>query len=378
MKQASLPDKYQQLSQDDALELIAQCKRELADRIVILGHHYQRDEIIQFADFTGDSLKLSQIAAQQKDAEFIIFCGVHFMAESADILAEDYQKVLLPHMDAGCGLAEMADIEQVKQCLLFLQKNLANPEKLIPVTYVNSTAAIKAFCGDLGGLCCTSSNCRAIFESLWEKDPETVILFLPDQHLGRNTAYKMGIELDRMALWNPHKTHGSNSPEQIKNARIILWNGFCCIHQEFSVQQIETARAQNPQVNVIVHPESAFDVAQAADAMGSTEQIIKTVSAAKLGSHWLVGTERNLVERLARKMAPQNIQVRLLTDSRCTCKTMNLIDPPHLAWLLDNLRLHCQNPDSIPVVNQVTVGDTTKHHAKIALDKMLDVTAPAQ
>ncbi|KPK77176.1 MAG: hypothetical protein AMJ79_04070 [Phycisphaerae bacterium SM23_30] len=375
MFQVPLPEKYQQLGRDEAVDRIAQCQQQLGDRMVILGHHYQRDEIIQFADFTGDSLKLSQIAAQQKNAEFIVFCGVHFMAESADILAEPYQKVLLPHMDAGCGLAEMADIGQVEQCWHYLQQNLPHPEKLVPVTYVNSTAAIKAFCGNHGGLCCTSSNCRVIFEALWKNDPETVILFLPDQHLGRNIAYKMGKKLDRMALWKPQKPNGSLSPEQIKNADIVLWDGFCCIHQEFSVEQIKSARAKNPQVKVIVHPECSFEVAQAADYLGSTEQIIKTVGAAKPGSRWLVGTERRLVERLARKMMVENIHVELLTDTRCICKTMNLIDLEHLAWLMDNLRQHCQDPEAVPLVNQVSVDEDPKRYAKVALDKMLDITA---
>jgi len=246
------------------------------------------------------------------------------------------------------------------------------------VTYVNSTAAIKAFCGDHGGMCCTSSNCRAVFSSIWEQDADAVILFLPDQHLGRNTAYGMGKKLERMALWDPKKPRGGLNPKQVKDAELVLWDGFCCVHQEFSVAQIEAARKEDASVKVIVHPECAFDVAQAADCLGSTQQIIQAISSSESGSRWLVGTERNLVERLARQMVKKDIEVRLLTTSRCTCRTMNLIDPGHLAWLMDNLRRHCENPEEAPLVNQVKVDETTKHYAKMALDRMLAITAAAK
>jgi len=375
MFQEPLPEKYLGMSEAEALELIGSCKRAVSGRTVILGHHYQRDSIIQFADFAGDSLKLSQLAAEQKDTEFIVFCGVHFMAESADILADDHQKVLLPQMDAGCSMADMADIGQVERCWDYLAGHVGAGKKLVPVTYVNSTAAIKAFCGDHGGMCCTSSNCRAVFSDIWERDADAAILFLPDQHLGRNTAYGMGKKLEQMALWDPTKPEGGLTSEQAKNAELFLWNGFCCVHQEFSVAQIEAARRQDPGVKVIVHPECAFDVAQAADFLGSTQQIIQAVSSSEAGSRWLVGTERNLVERLTRQMAAKGIEVRLLTTSRCICRTMNMIDPAHLAWLMDNLRRHCENPGQTPLVNQVKVDEATKRYARLALDRMLAVTA---
>ncbi|MCP4707653.1 MAG: quinolinate synthase NadA [Planctomycetes bacterium] len=375
MFQEPLPEKYLGLSEDEALELIGSCKRADSGRTVILGHHYQRDSIIEFADFAGDSLKLSQLAAEQKDAEFIVFCGVHFMAESADILAGEHQKVLLPQMDAGCSMADMADIGQVERCWDFLEGHLAMGKKLVPVTYVNSTAAIKAFCGDHGGMCCTSSNCRAVFSSIWGQDAEAVILFLPDQHLGRNTAYGMGKKLERMVMWDPTKPGGGMNPEQVSDAELFLWDGFCCVHQEFSVEQIEAARKADPGVKVIVHPECAFDVAQAADFLGSTQQIIQAISSSEAGSRWLVGTERNLVERLGRQMAEKDIEVGLLTSSRCICRTMNMIDPAHLAWLMDNLRRHCENPEAAPLVNQVKVDEATKHYARLALERMLAVTA---
>ena len=375
MFQEPLPEKYLGLSEDEALEMIGNCKQAVSDRTLILGHHYQRDAIIQFADFAGDSLKLSQLAAEQKGAEFIVFCGVHFMAESADILAGEHQKVLLPQMDAGCSMADMADIGQVERCWDYLEGHLEAGKKLMPVTYVNSTAAIKAFCGDHGGMCCTSSNCRAVFSSIWERDEDAVILFLPDQHLGRNTAFGMGKKLERMALWDPKKPQGGLNPERVNDAELILWDGFCCVHQEFSVNQIEAARKKDPGVKVIVHPECAFDVAQAADYLGSTQQIIQAISSSESGSRWRVGTERNLVERLARQAAEKDIEVRLLTTSRCMCRTMNLIDPAHLAWLMDNLRRHCENPEETPLVNQVKVDETTKHYAKMSLDRMLAITA---
>jgi quinolinate synthase len=375
MYQPPLPEKFTNLTSPQAVELIRSLKEQLAGRMVILGHHYQRDDIIQFADFTGDSLKLSQIAAEQKGAEFIVFCGVHFMAESADILSAEHQKILLPDLTAGCSMADMAEIDQVENCWEVLQQQLPHPQKLIPVTYVNSSAAIKAFCGKHNGLCCTSSNCPAIFEYLWQTDPQTVVLFLPDEHLGRNTAYRHGIDLADMALWDPYEPQGAVTPEQLSHNRIVLWKGFCSVHLEFTPEQIRQAREENPDVKVIVHPECSFEVAQLADYVGSTEYIINTIRAAQAPSDWVVGTEINLVNRLARQMEQMQVKVRSLSGCPCLCETMYRIDLPHLAWLLDNIYQHCQAPEKIPLVNQVSVDSASKKHARRALEKMLDITA---
>jgi len=375
MYQPPLPEKFNHLFQAEAVELISFYKQQLAERMVILGHHYQRDDIIQFADFTGDSLKLSQLAAREKDAEFIVFCGVHFMAESADILSAEHQKVFLPDVSAGCSMADMAEIDQVEQCGEILQQQLPHPEKLIPVTYINSSAAVKAFCGRHNGLCCTSSNCLAVFEFLWQRDPKTVVLFLPDEHLGRNTAYRYGITLDDMALWDPYEPSGAVAAEQLAHSRMVLWKGFCSVHQEFTCEQIHKARGEDPDVNVIVHPECCFEVAQLADYVGSTEYIIKTIRAARPGTNWVVGTEINLVNRLAREMKQRNIKVRSLSECPCLCETMYRIDLPHLAWLLDNLYQHCLAPDKNPFVNQIIVDEVTKRYAHQALAKMIQLTA---
>lgn len=378
MYQVALPEQYRNLDQADTVLLISRLKDQLADRMVILGHHYQRDDIIRFADFTGDSLKLSQIAARQKEAAYIVFCGVHFMAESADILSGDDQKVLLPDMTAGCSMADMAEIDQVQDCFENLQGRLDHPDKIVPVTYVNSSAAIKAFCGRHRGLCCTSSNCAAIFEHLIEGDPETVILFLPDEHLGRNTAYALGYDLQSMALWDPYEPEGGITGEQLQNSKFVLWKGFCSVHQEFTPAQIAKARTEDPQVKVIVHPECCFEVAQQADYVGSTEYIIKTIRAAEPHSRWMVGTEINLVKRLEQEMKKHNVQVNSLTDCPCLCETMYRIDLNHLAWLLDSLARHDREPDKYPLVNQVSVDQTTKEYGRLALEKMLEITTHAQ
>ena len=382
MYQIPLPDEYQQLTSAQATELIARRRDELADRMVILGHHYQRDEIIRFADYSGDSLELSRIAAKQDAAEFIVFCGVHFMAESADILSADNQKVLLPDMAAGCSMADMAELDQVETCWEFLKEQLAQRGKpaqsarLVPVTYVNSSADIKAFCGRHDGLCCTSSNCLAIFESIWQNDPEATVLFLPDQHLGRNTAYGMGVQLDEMALWDPFQAGGGIEQEQLARARIVLWDGFCSVHQQFTMDHISESRREDPNVKVIVHPECCFEVAQAADYVGSTAYIIKMIQAAESGSSWAVGTETNLVNRLATEMAQRDVTVRCLSPVACLCETMYRIDLPHLAWLLDRLAAYVDGKGEL--ANRITVDEQTKQDARRALTRMLDVTATAR
>jgi len=381
MYQVALPDKYQQMTPTQAEEGIARAKRQLGSRLIILGHHYQRDEIIQFADYTGDSFKLSQRAAQQKydpaggAGEFIVFCGVHFMAESADILTADAQKVFLPDMTAGCSMADMADLDQVQVCWQYLQQNLPHPERLVPITYVNSTAAIKSFCGRHGGCSCTSSNCRKIFEYYRGLDPQAVILFLPDEHLGRNTAWAMGVDLENMVLWNPYEPDGGTTEQNLKQSKIILWKGFCSVHQGFTVEQITRVRRDDPKIKIIVHPECCFEVIRLADYVGSTSYIVETIQAAEAGSSWAVGTEINLVNRLARKMAPKNILVRSLSGVACLCETMYRIDLPHLAWLLDMLVEYVESPDKVRLHNQVVVPAEIKKYARISLEKMLEITA---
>lgn len=380
MYQIPLPEKFQQMTDAEALALIAQRKQELHDKIVILGHHYQRDEIVQFADFTGDSLELSQQAAGQK-AEYIVFCGVHFMAESADILTSPDQKVLLPDMTAGCSMADMAAIDQVEDGWQNLQQRLGHPGDLVPICYVNSSAAIKAFCGRNGGLSCTSSNCRAIFESVWTRNPRAVILFMPDEHLGRNTGYAMGIPLEAMPLWDPYQPSGGIHPAALRHPKIILWKGFCSVHQEFTVEQIDHARRAHPEVKVIVHPECCFAVTQKADLIGSTAFIIKAIRAAEPGSYWAVGTEINLVNRLTAEMAQRKVDVCSLNKyssadkPRCLCETMYRIDPRHLAWLLDTLKNHLANPGQVKLMNRVQVDPQTRRDARLALDRMLQITA---
>lgn len=369
-----LPAHINALTDDQAVEKIRDCKRQLGERLVILGHHYQRDEIIQFADFTGDSLKLSQRAAEQKSADYIVFCGVHFMAESADILTSDDQIVLLPDMTAGCSMADMADLDQVEDAWQTLQEQIPQSENLVPVTYVNSSADIKAFCGKHNGYCVTSSNCRAIFEAVWSKNPEARILFLPDEHLGRNTAYDMGIALDRMPLYDPFELLGAITPEQYQTAKVVLWKGFCSVHGEFNVEQIQKARAEEPDINVIVHPECTFDVVQMADDSGSTSKIVQVINAAPAGSSWIVGTEINLIKRLAQEMKGKNIRVRSLSGKACPCSTMYRIDLPHLAWIMENVVSHSNDPQNTKLPNRILVETDTKKFARLALDKMMELS----
>jgi len=325
---------------------------------VILGHHYQRDEVVKFADFRGDSLKLS-FQASQAEGRYIVFCGVHFMAESADILRREHQMVVLPDLNAGCSMADMADIGQVEACWSELS-SLLDSRKVIPVTYMNSTAAIKAFTGERGGSICTSSNAAAVMKWAFERGEK--VLFLPDEHLGRNTGYRMGIPLEQMIVWDPYEELGGNTPEAIRGARVILWKGYCSVHQRFTPQQVERVRRQHPSVRIIVHPECRFEVAQAADQIGSTEGIIKAIQASPAGTEWAVGTEIHLVNRLGKEF--KNHKVISLDPSVCVCTTMFRITPQHLLWALENL-------GEGNVVNRISVDERTRHHARVALDRML-------
>lgn len=372
MYQKPLDDKYLDMGSVEAEELIRARKAELGDKVVLLGHHYQNDAIIQFADFAGDSLELSRIAAKQ-NAEYIVFCGVHFMAESADILTGAGQKVLLPDMTAGCSMADMADIDQVESCWEDLTARLTGKE-IVPITYVNSTAAIKAFCGARGGLCATSGNCREVFEWVWGQKPDAVILFMPDEHLGRNTAYGMGVSLDEMSLWDPFAAEGGGiDAEQLTRSKILLWKGYCSVHQEFSREHVERWRREEPGVKVIVHPECCFEVAQAADELGSTARIIKVLRSAERGSVWAVGTESNLVNRLAKELAAKGVKVGSLSSCSCLCETMYRINLPHLAWVMDMLGRHVAEPGKYALENQVVVDEETKKQARLALERMLMV-----
>ena len=356
-----LPERYLRLSDDEMDARIADAKAKLGDRLVILGHHYQRDEVIKFADFIGDSLKLARAAASRGTAEFIVFCGVHFMAESADILRGPHQKVLLPDLAAGCSMADMADPEQLEMCWSDLQQ--MGVSGVVPVTYINSAAAIKAFCGEQGGVVCTSSNAAATLRWAWARGER--ILFLPDQHLGRNTAYKMGVPLDEMVVWDPNEIWGGVEPDAVTRARMILWKGHCSVHARFTVRQIEQIRRQHPGVRVIVHPEVPWDVVQAADDSGSTEYIIKQVSESPSGSIWAVGTEVHLVNRLAGQVG-QDRTVISLDQFGCLCSTMFRVSPNHLLWILEGL------VDG-EVHNRIVVPDDQKQWTKVALDRMLSI-----
>lgn len=349
---------------------IAAAREKLGKQAVILGHHYQRDEVIRFADFTGDSYKLSKIAAET-EAKYLIFCGVHFMAESADVLAKPWQQVILPDLNAGCSMADMAEIGQVEDCWDSLMRQelgarVAGLEGIIPLTYMNSAADIKAFCGERGGLVCTSSNARGAFE--WAFARAEKILFLPDQHLGRNTAFAMGIPLNEMVVWDPYMLNGGVTPERLKAAKVILWKGHCSVHQRFLPEHVDRIRRDEPGMTVVVHPECRWEVCQKADVLGSTEKIIKTIEDGAPGSSFAVGTEIHLVNRLAQRFAPLGKKVMTLDDSGCLCTTMYRISPAHLAWALESLVAG-------KVVNQIKVADKTKHWAKVALDRMLEVKA---
>ena len=356
-----LPISYMRTSPEQLEENISTARKRLGDRVVILGHHYQRDEVIKFADKRGDSFKLSQYAADQKNAEYIIFCGVHFMAETADILSSVNQKVILPNLTAGCSMADMAQTDDVLDCWDDL-KNVIQNETVIPITYMNSTADIKSLCGKNQGIVCTSSNADMAFEWAYEKGNK--ILFLPDQHLGRNTGVKMGIDLDEMILWNPFKPMGGNSEQSVKKAKLILWQGHCSVHTRFTVSQIEEAREKYNDVNVVVHPECTLDVVNAADSVGSTEHIKTVIEQSAPGTVWAVGTEISLVNRI-RDENPDKT-VFCLDSVVCPCSTMYRIHPAYLSWVLDGL-------NEGVVVNQIKVDQNTRKYSKLALERMLSL-----
>jgi quinolinate synthase len=341
---------------------IAAARAKLGDDAVLLGHHYQRDEVIRFADYTGDSYKLSKVAAETS-AKYMLFCGVHFMAETADVLAQPWQKVILPDLNAGCSMADMAEIGQVEDCWESLER-AGIADSTLPLTYMNSAAAIKAFCGERGGLVCTSSNARGAFE--WAFARAEKILFLPDQHLGRNTASAMGITLSDMVVWDPYMINGGLTPERLRAAKVILWKGHCSVHQRFLPEHVDRVRREEPGMQVIVHPECRWEVCQKADAIGSTERIISVIETAPEGSSFAVGTEIHLVNRLAKRFAPLGKRVITLDDAGCLCTTMYRISPHHLAWALENLvEGH--------VVNHIKVDDDVKQWARVALDRMLEI-----
>ncbi|MEV0271846.1 quinolinate synthase NadA [Hamadaea sp. NPDC050747] len=354
------PGELPPASDPDLVARAEAAKAALGDRVFVLGHHYQRDEVIQFADVTGDSFKLAREAAARPDAEFIVFCGVHFMAESADILTTDAQKVVLPDLAAGCSMADMAVLSQVEKCWDLLQ-DLGISESVVPVTYMNSSADIKGFVGRNGGVVCTSSNAKRALD--WAYEQGEKVLFLPDQHLGRNTAVlEMGYSLDDCVLYDPHKPNGGLTEQQIRDAKMILWRGHCSVHGRFTLDSVEDVRERVPGVNVLVHPECRHEVVTNADYVGSTEYIIKTIEAAPAGSAWAVGTELNLVRRLA--LAHPDKQIMFLDKAVCYCSTMNRIDLPHLVWALEELVAG-------RVPNQITVDPETAHNARVALDQML-------
>ncbi|MFK0173043.1 quinolinate synthase NadA [Streptomyces sp. NPDC090306] len=349
-------------SDPDLVERARAAKEKLGSKVFVLGHHYQRDEVIQFADVTGDSFKLARDAAARPEAEYIVFCGVHFMAESADILTTSDQKVVLPDLAAGCSMADMATAEQVAECWDVLT-DAGVADRVVPVSYMNSSADIKAFTGRHGGTICTSSNAERALE--WAFQQGEKVLFLPDQHLGRNTAVRdMGMSLDDCVVYNPHKPNGGLTVEQLRDAKMILWRGHCSVHGRFSLESVEDVRARVPGVNVLVHPECRHEVVAAADYVGSTEYIIKALEAAPAGSKWAIGTELNLVRRLANRFAPEGKEIVFLDRSVCFCSTMNRIDLPHLVWTLESLA-------EGTLVNRIEVDQETEHYAKLALEQML-------
>src|SRR2546422_4492256 len=358
---------YLSLPSHELFARTAAAKRALGNGVMVLGHNYQRDEVIEHADFRGDSLLLAKLAAEHSERPYVVFCGVHFMAETADILSRSRQTVILPDLAAGCSMAEMAAIEQVDQCWDSLAGVLPVEETVTPGVYVNSAAVLKAFCGEDGGITCTSSNARAVIEWAWARREK--VLFFPDEHLGRNTANKMGVPRDQMIVWDPFQPNGGNHIEAIRKARLILWKGHCSVHQKFQPGHVDYFREKHSSIKIIVHPECHEDVVNLADSCGSTEFIIRTVSAGEPGSIWGVGTELNLVNRLKRRQPDK--QVYFLSPTVCQCATMFRIDAPHLCWAMENLA-------EGHVVNQISVPDDDKHWARIALQRMLDVSCPAR
>jgi len=367
--QQPLPQIYAQLSDPELRLRIAAAKETLGPKLAILGHHYQQDAVIEFADFTGDSFELSRKASEQKGLEYVVFCGVHFMAESADILTDESIKVILPDLGAGCSMADMANLDQTIECWEALAENCPG-QTIVPITYMNSSAAIKAFVGEHGGAVCTSSNCRSILE--WalaggaggKKSAKIKVLFFPDQHLGRNTAFSMGYPLDSMVVWDPRQDLGGNDAKSLASADFVLWKGQCSVHQLFRPEHVEQVRAKYPQMKVIVHPECRWEVVQKADLVGSTAYIVQQITNAPPGSQWAVGTEVHLINRLAHLHPEQKIVV--LSDCQCLCTTMYRIDMPHLCWVLENLV-------EGRVVNQIKVDEQTRKWSMVALQRMLEI-----
>ncbi len=356
---------YAQLDDENCRQRIIAAKKALGERVVILGHHYQRDEVFEHADFSGDSLKLSREAANS-NAEYIVFCGVHFMAEVADILSRPDQVSILPDLSAGCSMADMADLPKVERAWQELSSVIDADSQITPITYINSDANLKAFCGEHNGVVCTSTNAQKILQ--WSFSEREKVLFFPDQHLGRNTGYRMGLPLDEMVVWDYDLPMGGLTEEQIKKAKIILWKGFCSVHQMFKPVQIENFRKQYPEGKVISHPESSFEVCQLSDYVGSTEYIINTIADSEPGTDWLVGTELNLVNRLHNQMKDQQKTVQFMSPTICMCSTMFRIDPQHLAWVLENLV-------EGNVVNRIDVDARVANSARVALQRMLDISS---
>ncbi len=354
-------------SDPDLVDRARAAKESLGERVFVLGHHYQRDEVIQFADVTGDSFKLAREAAARPEAEYVVFCGVHFMAESADILTSAHQKVVLPDLAAGCSMADMAALAQVEDAWDALT-DAGVVDSVVPITYMNSSADIKAFCGRNGGAVCTSSNAEVALRWAFDQHgPDTKVLFLPDQHLGRNTAVlKLGLSLEDCAVWDPHRPNGGLTDEQIRAAKVLLWKGHCSVHGRFSAAVVDELREKVPDINILVHPECSHDVVTRADLVGSTEFIIKTIEAAPAGSSWAIGTELNLVQRLADAHPDKDIV--FLDKTVCYCATMNRIDLPHFVWAMENLVAG-------NLVNVIEVDPETEKWAKVALQRMLDLPA---
>jgi len=360
--QAPLPDDYTLATPADLVTRIAAAKETLGDRLVILGHHYQRDEVIVWADAVGDSFKLARFAADNHQATDIVFCGVHFMAESADVLTADHQRVILPDLNAGCSMADMADIDQVEECWDALA-DVTDVSQIVPITYMNSSAALKAFVGEQGGAVCTSSNARAVLE--WALAKGTKVLFFPDQHLGRNTGYDMGYQARDMRVWNPRFELGGLEERDVKEATLLLWKGHCSVHQRFRPEHVAAFRLEHPDGEIIVHPECAHDVVELADRVGSTERILDWVEQAPAGSVLGIGTEIHMVQRMANEHP--ELTITSLDPLICPCSTMFRIDGPHLAWVLESLVRG-------EVVNQITVDPHTTERARVALQRMLDIT----
>jgi quinolinate synthase len=360
--QTQLPDRYTLATTDELEEWIRAAKDTLGSQLLILGHHYQRPEVIRWADLRGDSFKLAQWAAENHQASDIVFCGVHFMAEAADVLTGDHQRVILPDLNAGCSMADMANIAEVEECWDEIAA-VSDISRVVPITYMNSSAALKAFVGEHGGAVCTSSNARAILEWAFERGDK--VLFFPDQHLGRNTGFEMGYDESNMRVWNPHKDLGGLDEREVKEARFLLWKGHCTVHQRFAPAHVEAFRAEHPDGQVIVHPECRHEVAVLADRVGSTERIMEWVSAAPPGSVIAVGTEIHMVQRLGVENPDKTVVS--LDPLICPCSTMFRIDEPHLAWCLESLVRG-------EVVNQISVDDETSKWALVALERMLEIT----